>query len=134
MNAKLCIELLAKAIVVLTCLFVIVARAADTNTIENKLLGSWKVASVTWKSDNKSSTIELAQPGIFLFTPLSYSIMWTPTKEARTPFKILSSPTDEEAIAGFKSVVFNGGSYEFTEDRLTTTAFIAKVPGFEGGK
>ena len=107
--------------------------AADANQVENPLLGSWRLASVTYKSEERSSTIEEAQPGIFLFTPDSYAIMWTPLNRARTPFKVLSNPTDEEAIAGFKSVVFNGGSYQFDGDGMTTKAFIAKVPGFEGG-
>ena len=106
------------------------AEKADT---QNPLLGSWKLTSVTWKSDERTSTIEQAQPGIFLFTPHSYSIMWTPTREPRAPFKVLSNPSDAEAIAGFKSVVFNGGSYALGEGTVTTTSYIAKVPGFEGG-
>jgi hypothetical protein len=59
--------------------------------------------------------------------------MWTPLNQARTPFKVLSNPTDAEAIAGFKSVVFNGGSYELSKDGVVTQSYIAKVPGFEGG-
>lgn len=100
---------------------------------DNPLLGSWKMASVTWKSDEATSTIEQAQPGIVLFTPNSYSIMWIPINGIRTPFKVLSKPTDEEAIFGFKSVVFNAGSYERVDGVVTTKSYIAKVPGFEGG-
>lgn len=107
--------------------------AADTAEVDNPLLGSWRLTSVTYRSEERSSTIEKAQPGIFLFTPHSYSIMWTPLDRPRTAFKVLSKPTDAEAIAGFKSVVFNGGSYQLSKDRITTKAYIAKVPGFEGG-
>ena len=100
----------------------------------NPLLGSWKMQSVTWISQEKSYPINPAQAGIFLFTDNSYSIQWTPTKEPRKSFVDLSKPTDKEKMAGFASVVFNSGSYEFTDKTVTTTAYIAKVPGFEGGK
>ena len=70
----------------------------------------------------------------FLFTSNSYSIQQTPTKEARIAFVNLSLPTEKEKIAGFASVVFNAGSYEYTDETVTTTAYIAKVHGFEGGK
>lgn len=99
----------------------------------NSLLGSWKMDKVHWITADTTYSIEHAHEGLFLFTPNSYSIMWTPTEEPRVPFVDLSKPTDEELKTGFRSVVFNGGSYEITDSTLTTTAYIAKVPGFEGG-
>lgn len=99
----------------------------------NPLLGSWEMLEVHWVSENERHSINKTQPGLFLFTHTSYSIMWTPTQGPRKPFKILAKPTNEEMMSGFKSVVFNGGNYEFTDTTVTTTAFIAKVPGFEGG-
>lgn len=99
----------------------------------NPLLGSWKMQKVSWVSNDKSYPIEPAQAGIFLFTPHSYSIQWTPTKVPRVAFVNLSKPTDTEKIAGFSSVVFNSGSYTYTDTTVTATAYIAKVPGFEGG-
>lgn len=102
---------------------------------DNPLLGAWEVKSLTWHSEKGDQGIEKAQPGLFIFAENHYSLMWTPTKEARVPFKVLSKPTDEEAIAGFKSVVFNGGTYQLTgENTLTSKAMVAKVPGFEGGE
>ncbi len=71
---------------------------------------------------------------MLMLTSDSYSIMWTPTEEPRTPFQILSKPTDEELKSGFGSIVFNGGTYKYSDSTITTTAKIAKVPGFEGGK
>jgi len=103
-------------------------------TTNNPLLGSWKMVKVTWVSKDKSHPIDNAQAGIFLFTPSSYAIQWIPTPKPRVPFVLLSKPTDEEKMAGFSSVVFNAGSYEYTDNMVTTTAYIAKVPGFEGGK
>ena len=92
------------------------------------------MTEVHWVSEGETFSIPDAQPGLFLFTPESYSIMWTRTKEPREAFKNLSAPTDDEMKAGFRSVVFNGGRYTFSGDTVTTVATIAKVPGFEGGK
>lgn len=98
------------------------------------LLGSWRVKEVHWKTKDTTYSITKAQPGIFFFTDSSYATMWTPIDTPRKPFKILSNPTDEELISGFRSVVFNAGNYTHTDTTVISTAFIAKVPGFEGGK
>ncbi len=79
-------------------------------------------------------SINEAQPGIFIFTDDSYAISWTPTDTPRVPFKNLSKPTDEELIAGFRSIVFNAGNYSYTDSTAVAIPIIAKVPGFEGGK
>lgn len=101
---------------------------------KNPLLGSWEMKKIHWITTDTTYTINQSQPGLFLVTPNSYSIMWTPTPEPRVPFEVLSQPTDEELKAGFRSIVFNGGSYEINDSTFTTTALVAKVPGFEGGK
>lgn len=119
------------AVLLLACA---ASHASEAATDKNPLVGAWKMQAVHWKSDQKTYSIDHAQPGIFFFTGQHYAIMWTPGAEPRTPFKVLSRPTDAEAIAGFKSVVFNAGSYVYTDSTVTSTALIAKVPGFEGGK
>ncbi len=124
-----------KTSIVLLCSILFTACQNNKPTAhKNPLLGSWKMQKVTWISQDKSHPIENAQAGVFLFTSNSYSIQWTPTKEARIAFVNLSQPTEKEKIAGFTSVVFNAGSYEYTDKTVTTTTYIAKVPGFEGGK
>jgi len=97
-------------------------------------LGAWEMVSIEWITKDTTYSIMQAQPGLFTFTDTRYSIMWTPTEEPRAAFKLLSDPTEEEIIAGFRSVIFNGGKYASTDSTITTTANIAKVPGFEGGK
>lgn len=109
-------------------------HAQQVKPTNNPVLGAWKLISVSWISAQQTHTIEQAQPGMFLFTPHNYALMWSPKQTPRTPFKNLSKPTDEEVLAGFKSVVFNAGSYEITNDKIVTTAHVAKVPGFEGGQ
>jgi len=100
---------------------------------QNPILGSWEMLSVNWIGRDTTYTVAKAQPGIFYFTSKSYGIMWTPTQKPRKAFVNLSKPTDEEIISGFRSVIFNGGSYTYTDSTVTTVAKIAKVPGFEGG-
>ena len=124
-------------------LLIILATLACTNEVENSnhkvekhpLLGEWEMLEVFWTAgDSVAYAIEKAQPGLFIISENRYALMWTPTKTPRTPFKELAHPTDEETIAGFRSVVFNAGTYQLTDTSLVTTAIIAKVPGFEGGK
>ncbi len=97
------------------------------------LLGTWEVKSIAWISKDTVHTIAKAQPGMFLFTPTGYSLMWTPTPGPRTPFRKLAEPDSLEIRSGFASIVFNAGSYRYTDSTLVTTAKIAKVPGFEKG-
>lgn len=98
------------------------------------MMGNWEVQEIHWVSPDKTRSIVPAQTGLFLLNEKRYAIMWTPTATPRTPFGVLASPTDEELKAGFNSVAFNAGTYELTDSILTTTASIAKVPGFEGGR
>lgn len=104
------------------------------NPNKNNLLGSWNLTEVRWVSDDTTYYLKKPKLGLLLITPKSYSIIWSPTKEERIPFKILSNPSDEEIKSGFRSIVFNAGSYSRTDTTLTTTSVLAKVPGFEGGK
>jgi len=102
--------------------------------VENSVIGAWNMKSVNWITKDTTYRLDNIQPGIFIFTKNYYSIMWTPLEKPREPFKELSKPTNEEIIKGFRSVVFNSGTYTITDSTLTSTALIAKVPGFEGGK
>ena len=100
----------------------------------NPLLGAWHLTGVEWRSVERTSALTDVQPGLFVFTPSHYALMWSPVNQPRVPFKVLAKPTDEEIIQGFRSVIFNGGRYRYSGDQLVTTAEIAKVPGFESGQ
>ena len=106
----------------------------QTEQKKNELLGTWNLKEVQWISKDTTHYLKKPQPGLFLLNKKGYSIMWTPSEEERTPFKILSKPTDIEIKKGFQSIVFNSGSYIHSDSTLVTTAKIAKVPGFVGGK
>ena len=103
------------------------------NKEENPLLGSWKVDQINWILADTTYVLDHVEFGRLLVSPSTYSIMYSPSDEPRTPFKSLSEPTSEEMVAAFQSMVFNSGTYELTDDLFTTTADLARVPGFEGG-
>ena len=110
------------------------AQNSDNKASSTSILGSWEMREIHWITDEQTYSIEKAQPGLFIFEEKRYAIMWTAKKEPRTPFEILSQPTPEEVIETFKSIVFNAGSYVINGNQITSTAYIAKVPGFEGGQ
>lgn len=103
------------------------ATAAD-------LRGAWEVQEIHWVGKEQTRSIVPAQPGQLLLTDTHYSLVWTTTPAPRVPFKLLAQPSDDEIKAGFQSIAFNAGTYESSGDTLTTTAAIARVPGFEGGR
>lgn len=96
-------------------------------------MGAWEVQEIHYITPDTTYSLAPAQPGLLLITPTRYAIQWIPTPGVRTPFANLSEPTDDELKAGFRSVVFNAGTYAYDDSVITTTARIAKVPGFEGG-
>ncbi len=115
--------------------FVLLLASTQLQASENnQLQGGWDVKSIRWISDEQTHELPEAQPGMFIFSDNHYALMWSPKQSPRVPFKELAKPTDEEILAGFKSIVFNSGSYVVTDKELTTTARVAKVPGFEGGE
>ncbi len=111
-------------------------KPATINAFKEQLslIGSWELKSIEWITADTSYVISDAQPGIFMIDSARYSTMWTPTREPRISFQNLSNPSEDEILSGFRSVVFNAGTHIITDSTLVTTASIAKVPGFEGGK
>ncbi|MFP2995724.1 hypothetical protein ABN763_07420 [Spongiivirga sp. MCCC 1A20706] len=100
----------------------------------NILKGAWLVEEIHWITKDTTYSINKAQPGIFIISDSVYSFIWTPIKEKRKSFKKLATPTTEEIIYGFQSIVLNAGTYQMTDSVLTINAIVAKVPGFEGGQ
>ncbi len=100
----------------------------------NPLLGSWKMKEIHYIYPEATHSQMQAFTGTFIFTPKRYVILYNPWKNERKPFKKLSKPTNEEILASFKTIVFNSGSYTYTNSTVSTIADIAKVAGFEGGQ
>lgn len=104
------------------------------DSISNPLEGSWKMQEIHYIYTDTTYVGKPITYGTILFTPKRYSLLYNPWTDERKPFDTLSKPSVAEIKAAFKSIVFNSGSYVYTDSTVVTTADIAKVPGFEGGK
>lgn len=117
------------------CLFLLLVVACASPESENgALLGTWSIEKIRWISSDTTITIHPSQKGLLLVNEGTYSISWSPLENKRKPFVDLANPTEEEKQIGFQSIVFNAGNCTIGDSKFITTARIAKVPGFEGGK
>lgn len=101
---------------------------------KQKLVGSWKVKEIHYQYSDTTYVAKDEDHGRFLFSEKNYVVMYNPRMQKRKPFVNLSKPDSKEIEYAFKSIVFNTGNYILKDNIITTTADIAKVPGFEGGK
>jgi len=99
----------------------------------NPLEGSWKMQEIHYIYED-TTYVGNTTYGTLLFAPKRYSLLYNPWTTERKAFDTLSKPTDAEIKAAFRSIVFNSGSYEYTDSTVITKADLAKVPGFEGGQ
>jgi ankyrin repeat protein len=100
---------------------------------ENPLLGSWQVKEIHYIRADTTIKVSPVHQGRITFSDSHYHLLYNPWINARTPFENLSQPTKDEMTMAFQTLVFNSGSYVYTDSTVTTTSDIARVPGFEGG-
>ncbi|GAB5523206.1 MAG: hypothetical protein Roseis2KO_10780 [Roseivirga sp.] len=100
---------------------------------ENPLTGSWRVQEIHYIQADTIIKVEKVHGGRVTFSENNYHLLYNPWINPRKPFEKLAKPTKEEMIYGFQTLVFNSGTYVYTDSTVVTTADIAKVPGFEGG-
>lgn len=100
----------------------------------NPLFGSWKMYEINYIYADTTYTATMEYPGRLVVANGTYSIMYNPYGSERKSAKTLSKLTEEEMVYAFKTVVFNSGAYTLSDSVFLTTADIAKVAGFEGGK
>jgi hypothetical protein len=65
------------------------------------LTGAWHLTGVEWRSAERTSALTDVQPGLFVFTPSHYALMWSPVNQPREPFKILAKPHRRGNHQGF---------------------------------
>lgn len=102
-------------------------------TVNHSLMGSWSMKEIHYIQKDTTIKVEKVHGGRITFTEEHYHLLYNPWINPRKPFETLAAPTKEEMIYGFQTLVFNSGSYVYTDSTVVTTADIAKVPGFEGG-
>lgn len=100
---------------------------------KNPLMGSWRMKEIHYIQADTTIKVEKVHGGRVTFSQNHYHLLYNPWINPRKPFEKLAQPTKEEMIYGFQTLVFNSGTYVYTDSTVVTTADIAKVPGFEGG-
>ena len=120
-----------KLLFLISCI-VVFSCNQDKKEVEivNPLEGSWKMQEIHYIYTDTTYVGKPITYGTILFTPKRYSLLYNPWTTARKAFDTLSKPTDAEIKAAFQSIVFNSGSYVYTDSTVVTTADMAKVPGF----
>ena len=102
----------------------------ETQTASGPLEGVWTVVAV---EPAGAAAIEPSQPGIYIFADDHYSAVYAPGPEPRVKSATSFSPTSEEMVEQYRSIIVNSGSYEVDGDSFTLRPMIAKSPGFVGG-
>ncbi|MGI9628336.1 MAG: hypothetical protein ACR2QM_15995, partial [Longimicrobiales bacterium] len=89
--------------------------------------GAWTVSE--WTIDGETSP---AQSGIFIFTSTHYSFFFVNQAEERasTAESGPGSMTDPEKVVAYDEFTANAGRYSIDGNTLTTSAYVAKNPGY----
>ncbi|GAB4243646.1 MAG: hypothetical protein Tsb0034_21560 [Ekhidna sp.] len=99
----------------------------------NLLLGTWTIDQIHYIYPDTTISLNLDYKGRLMVGADHYSIMYNPYGSKRKSPASLSKMTEEEKLYSFQTMVFNSGSYTYSDTDFITTADMAKVAGFEGG-
>lgn len=94
------------------------------------LQGVWSVVRV---EPSDGPIIDPAQPGLYIFAEEHYSAVYVPGAEPRTKSAVSFTPTSDEMVAQYQSIIVNSGTYQIDGSSFTLRPMIAKSPGFVGG-
>lgn len=103
---------------------------SDAAPPASPLQGVWSVMRV---EPSDGPIIDPAQPGLYIFAEEHYSAVYAPGAEPRTKSAVSFTPTTDEMVAQYQSVIVNSGTYEIDGSSFTLRPMIAKSPGFVGG-
>lgn len=104
---------------------------AQVGSMAGPLEGVWSVVAVD--PMDGSGVIDPAQPGLYIFSGSHYSSVYNPTAEPRVKSVTSFTPTPDEMVAQYETIIVNSGSYELAGESFTLRPMIAKSPGFVGG-
>lgn len=93
---------------------------------QSQLQGVWRVTEIVVTGAG-AATVSAPQPGLFIFAKRHYSLMWVPGSAPRTLFKT-ESPTTEEKVAAFDSVLASSGTYEVSGPTVTLRPTVGRGP------
>lgn len=104
---------------------------ADSAAAAGPLEGVWTVVAVD--PTDGSGIIDPAQPGLYILTGSHYSAVYAPGPDPRVKSMTSFTPTTDEMVAQYETIIVNSGTYEVDGSALTMRPMIAKSPGFVGG-
>lgn len=98
------------------------------------LHGAWElVASETLAPDGSVIPGSPRESFVFFTPDGHYSMGWASGSEPSPPYAERFRPTDAEALARYRSLVVNAGSYEVIAGRVEIRPRFALVPEYVGG-
>ena len=97
----------------------------------NPLLGVWSVSA---RTSSEGEPIDPSQPGLFIFTERHYSAVHSLGAEPRPRAAVSFSPTPEEKVAQYDTIIVNTGAYEVSGSTITFRPQVAKSPERVGGQ
>jgi len=98
----------------------------------NPLHGVWSMSQLS--PGGGEPTINPAQPGVFIFTEGHYSSVYSLGDQARQRSAVSFSPTPEEKVAQYDTILVNTGTFEVNGSTITFRPLLAKSPEYVGGQ
>ncbi len=107
--------------------------ATSTSQETGPLEGAWRLTGIVDVSADGSRAAYTPQESLFIFSRDHYSMAYAFGDERSPAFAEPFTPTDEERVARFNSMVVNTGTYEVSGSTATLRPLFARVPAFVGG-
>lgn len=92
-----------------------------------KLTGAWSVTEIRTTGPN-AKTIRDPQPGLLIFTGTHYSLLIITSDHARSGLPNRDKSTARELLEVWGPLTAASGTYEISQDTLTTRPMVAKNP------
>ena len=105
---------------------------AEPTAPANPLHGVWSMSTMT--PADGGATIAPSQPGVFIFPESHYSAVYSLGAEPRPTAAVAFTPTSEEKVAQYDTIIVNTGVYEVDGSTITFRPMVAKSAEFVGGE
>lgn len=108
-------------------------RGRAASSAADSLAGAWELRRAETVAPDGTVTPYSTQESFLLFTADHYSMNWAGGSEPTPPYGEPFQPTEEEALARYRSLLVNAGRYAASGGTLTIEPRFALVPEFVGG-
>ena len=98
------------------------------------LEGTWRLAEMRLLHPDGSAVALSPRESFFLFAGGSYSMSWAFGEGPSPAYAERWTPSAEERLARFGSMLVNAGTFTLEEDRMVARPHFAVAPEFVGGE